>query len=219
MPNSLTRKTKGINLIRKEVQIRKHVRYEKDWYILMNILIISVVSALSIISFLFKVNMKYRIDTRTAALADKINNNLNTNSRTVIRSRINSLEDKYNIYKDFQTQNFDVNQFYNEVLQIYPGIKITKFIVQPDSPTIDLNILIEQDGYNKLPELLQAIERNPRFENSIIKSVNFALKDDVINSKSAKTLADDVKKSGNFKTEISVIVEKLSPVIAEGASN
>lgn len=208
MPDETHVKTKGFNLIRHEIEVMADVRYERDWYMLVNVLIVSLVLAFSVLAYLLKMNLETKMDIKSAALANKINTSFNPATRYTLRGRINSFEDKYTIYKDFQKQNFDLNSFYNDVLKIYPEIRISKFIVQPDSNMVDLIIVLDNDGYNDLPDFLKALETNPRFKNSVVKNINFAAKD---NSKGLSSLIESSNDTGSFKTEISLLVEKQIP--------
>lgn len=207
MPQTTAGKNRGFNLIQREVLLREDVKYERDWYLLFNFLIICMVLSLSFLSFLLKLNLESNIKSKQAELADKINTTLNNDSKSIIRSRISSLEDKYDIYQSFQEQNFDVNAFYNEVKGLYPGLKIVKFVVQPDSNIIDLSVRLEGEGYQNVPEFLQTLQKNDRFKKATVKNINFVLKTESTNQ-AKKTLIENLNTSQNFITEVSLSIEK-----------
>jgi len=201
------RKNKPFNLIHKEVQMKQNIKVERDWYVLFNILVVCVIVCLSIISFLFKATLESSITKKKTALANTINQDLNTSSKELLKSRINVIEDKSAIYRDFLSQNFDTNAFYTEISNVYPGAQVVKFIVQPNSKSVDVDLKFETKGYTELPKILSAIERHDKFKNFQIKGVTFNLKNPDSSSQ-VKTLIDEVNNSDVFITQISLSLDK-----------
>lgn len=213
MPNNtnITRKARPFNLIKQKVEIKESVKVVKDWYILFNILIVCLVVVLSGVSFLGKTYMATNLKNRKTALATKINNRLNTGSKEIIRSQIAILSDKYQIYQDFLNQNFNVNDFYTSVLEIYPGVSVEKFSVQPSSNTIDIDISFDSEGYTDFPKFVSALENNAKFRNTLVKNISFYLKKNDADSEN-KSLIDEKDNPENYITKVSLSVNRADLV-------
>jgi hypothetical protein len=140
------KKVSSFNLIKKEVQLKEGIKVERDWYILFNFLVVCIIVCLSIISVLYRLSTQNKIDSQKAGLALKINSNLNTPAKSLLESRINVIEDKSAIYNEFLNQNFDVNSFYQDMTNLYPGVKIDKFTVQPTSNFLAVDLTLETNG-------------------------------------------------------------------------
>ncbi len=204
-----TTKTKGFNLIKKGVEQKQSVKVEKDWYILFNILFICLIILLSGASILFKAYLEGNLNRKSQLLAQKININLNTNSKELIKSEIGVVNDKYSIYQDFLNQNFDVNTFYEQFTSLYPGLKIDKFSAQPTSKTIEIGVRFDSNGYTDLPKFIKALESSARFKNTIIRGITFSNKESTTSTGSIKTLVDDVANSESFVTQLSLSIVKV----------
>jgi len=161
------------NLIQKEVSLKKNVKKEINWYSVLNILFLVVMVSFGIASYTFGLFMKQGLDLKKQELVAYANNNVNIPVKTEIKTKINTLNDRFTIYEDVNDQNFDFNKFYNDFKQLYPSAQVGKISYTTDSETIDLEIVISNDGYNELPKFLEALKSNNRFREAIIKSIAF----------------------------------------------
>jgi Tfp pilus assembly protein PilO len=200
------------NLIGRDLEVRDEVTEEKDWYVLLNVLVICVVVAVSTLAFIFNLNIKAQDQNKADRLAKRINEELNVPQKGKIRSRINTLEEKVNIYDQFLAQNFDVNKFYNEVKQVYVNstVNIEQFSVLPDSERINMSISIEKNGYIDLPQFITIVKSNARFSDAVIKNVSFELPASADTNSSAidSKLVYKLDKADTFITRIDVEVSK-----------
>jgi hypothetical protein len=204
------KKNRPFNLIKKRVEIKETVKVEKDWYILFNILFVFLIVLVSGISFLFKVYMQANLNKKREALASKMNTSLNTVSKEIIKGQINVLNDKFSIYQDFLSQNFNINEFYNDVQAIYPGITVEKFSAQPNSKSVEVDIRIESNGYVDMPQFMDAIDSNTKFKSVVIKGMSFSLKDSTKISKGI-SLVDERDAAKEYVTQITLSIVRLTP--------
>lgn len=208
MPDEKRRR--GFNLIKKDVNFREAVSEQKDWYVLLNIIVISIVGALSILAFLLNFTIKTSIRSKAGKLAAKINTDLNTETKSSLKGQINELENKYTIYNDFLDQNFDVNKLYEDLNTVYPGIRVSRVIVQPGTDTVSLTLVFDANGYKDISKFIDALDKSDRFHYYSIKGVNFSSKD--LNGIGSKSLADFKDATSSFLTEINIDVQKRSTV-------
>ena len=201
-------KKNSFNLIRKEIELKQSVKVERDWYTLLNTLVICMVIILCAISYLFKLNLKSNIDKKAENLTTNINSNLNSVSKSLVKGRIDVLTEKFNIYENFLLQNFDANLFHNEITRLYPGIKIDKFTVKPDSEVVETNISIESNGYNNLPQVISSLKKSQVYTVSNIKNISFELAQvDAANAKDS-SLVNQISKADKFVTLMTVEFKK-----------
>jgi hypothetical protein len=201
-------KRKSFNLIHKDVELKQSVKVERDWYTLLNTLVICMVIILSAISYLFKLNLKSGIEKKSENLATNINTNLNSVSKGLVKGRIDVLADKFSIYEDFLVQNFDANAFNEEIMRLYPGIKIDKFSAKPDSEFVQTNLRIETDGYNQLPTIINKLKSSQIYKVSNIRNVSFELSGVDATSAKDPSLVNQISKSNKFITLITVDFKK-----------
>ncbi len=193
---------------------------------MLNILVLSIVICLSAFAWVVNVTVSSNIDKKADALAQNINANLNTSAKNLIRSKIGALDDKFTIYQDFQKQNFDVNKFYIKTTSLYPGLKIYRFVVQPNVDNIDIDLIIPTKGYNEITKFLAALEKDDVYQHAVIKSISFTLPDDsgsgpsvtptgssskptpIPTVSSPHTMIDKIDKSDVFVTQVSLSIDK-----------
>ena len=163
----------NFNLIGKELEFKEKLKTERDWYALFNILAVCMVAIVCITSYLLKINLESKLNKRSQELSTKINSNLNTNSKYLLDSKISVLRDKFNIYQETLSRNFDVKKFIEEVENLYAGLKIDRFVANTELQAIEVDIKVETDGYNQIPKIIDTLEKNPKFKNTTITSIVF----------------------------------------------
>jgi hypothetical protein len=199
----------SVNLIRKKVQIQETVQSEKDWYTLFNVLIICLVVSLAIVTSLFRLSLKSDLEEKQSLLATNINTNLNTASKESLKQSINTLEDKYSVFKDFKNQNIDVYKINDEILKIYPNIKIDKFTIRPDNEFIEISLHIKEKGYIEFPKFLNALKKNENFSAAQIRNVTFTK----INSTTeTNNLINNLNSPETFITQVNLFLDKSNLV-------
>ncbi|MFW5720230.1 MAG: hypothetical protein ACOCXT_04365 [Candidatus Dojkabacteria bacterium] len=166
-------KVKSFNLIKKKVEFKEKVTVERDWYSLFNIIVICLAVVFSLVAFLIQTGIESGIETKAANLSKTANTGLNTTSKEVIRARINVLEEKYSLYQILLDQDFDMNTFHDEVMTIYPNVKIDSFTAEPEDYYIELELLLPRDGYRNASDFISRLEENSRFGNSKVLGISF----------------------------------------------
>lgn len=166
-------KSNGFNLITSEVKLKQNVQGETSWYSRLNILFIVVITSLAIATFTFGSLIQQGETSKKQQLVDIANSGVNIPEKTQIRGKINTLNDKFTIYKDVNGQNFDANTFYNDFKKVFPLAQIDKFTVRPDADFIEIEILIANNGYTEFPKFLDALKGEKKYSNSTIKSILF----------------------------------------------
>lgn len=203
--------TRRFNLIHRKVELKDKVIVERDWYSLFNILVICICIIVSIIAFVIRLSLNSSVKNKTEQFAQKVNIELNTYPKEILKKKINVINDKNTLYKNLKGQNFDLNTFLTEVESIYPNIKVQKFTVQPDTVFVNLNITITTQGYSELPKFIDTLDNNERFKGYVINGVAFSYTNPSDNSRKSTSLVDSVKDSNNFLTSISLSIPKIAP--------
>jgi hypothetical protein len=169
--------SKSFNLIQKELSLKQDIRAERDWFTLFNIIAICVAIAVSVGAFIFQNSLTTGLENTSQELANQINTDLNTRSRSIIKTKISALNNRLNLYNDVLIQNFDTADFYNELAGIYPNIHIDAFTAEPTATYISVSISIPTNGYTEIPDFLNALEKSEKLKNSQITSIAFKQKE------------------------------------------
>lgn len=205
-------KVKSFNLIKKKVEFKEKVTVERDWYSLFNIIVICLAVVFALFAYIIKTGIESGIESKAANLSQTANTGLNTTSKEVIRARINVLEEKYSLYQILLDQDFDMNTFHDEVMTIYPNVKIDSFTAEPEDYYIELELLLPRDGYQNASDFISRLEENPRFKNSKVLSIAF--EKSTKNNDGEDTGILDVPE-GELVTRIALEVEREAPEAEE----
>lgn len=163
----------SFNLISKELQLKRSFKGERDWYMTVNVLIVGTVIAFAALSYVFSIYLDVNINSKKQELVNIANKQVYTTSRSFLKSKISVLNDKFTLYQEIKSQNFDLNKFYKDIESIYPGLQIQKFTVRPDSSNVEVDVMIAKNGYQETPKFLSSLANSKRFSGYSVKNMNF----------------------------------------------
>lgn len=166
-------KNNSFNLITREVKLKQNVQGETSWYSRLNILFLIVITSLGVATYAFGLFIDQSENSRKQTLVGIANNGVNISEKNQIKGKINTLNDKFTIYKDVNGQNFDVNTFYNDFKKSFPLAQVNKFTVRPDTSFIEIEVLLPNNGYDEFPKFLDTLSSNTKYSSSTIKSISF----------------------------------------------
>lgn len=161
------------NLIEKELEMQEAASSEKDWYVLMNISIVSLCIILATLAFFFRSVFENKLESKKSALVQNINSNLNISAKSRVEDTILKVQERYDIYKNFKGQNLDFEKFYSDMTALYPDIQVRNVVLAPNVESINIEASIPQDGYKNMPDFLQKMESNESFKSVIVDAVEF----------------------------------------------
>ena len=196
-------KSDPFNLITREVKLKQNVRGEVNWYSRLNILFLVVITALGIATYAFGAYVDQSETLKKQQLVDSANSGVNIVEKNQIKGKINTLNDKFTIYKDVNGQNFDATTFYNDFKGAFPLAQINKFTVRPDTSFVEIEVLIPNNGYTEFPKFLDTLNGNKKYSNTTIKSILFLVSETDQNQASADVglrLVLDIPKTALFTT-------------------
>lgn len=166
-------KNNSFNLITREVKLKQNVRGEVSWYSRLNVLFLIVITSLGVATYAFGLYIEQTETARKQELVDIANRGVNIAEKNQIKGKINTLNDKFTIYKDVNGQNFDVNTFYNDFKKAFPLAQINKFTVRPDASFVEIEVLVPNNGYIEFPKFIDTLNSTEKYESTTIKSIIF----------------------------------------------
>lgn len=161
------------NLIKKEVSIRKKVKSEINWRLILNTLFFVVMVSLGAASYTFRVYINQELDIKKQELVAFANTNVNIPIKKDIKAKINTINDRFMLYEEVKDQNFDFAKFYDDFSRIYPFAQLNKISYNNGSEMIEVELLIPSNGYEEFPRFLRALKSDNRFKKAEIKSIIF----------------------------------------------
>lgn len=170
-------KNNKFNLIKKKVEVRKKVAAERDWYSLLNVLIISIVIILAVIAYLIKINFNSRLDKQKENVMTLYNGVETNQSAIVLDQRIRAVTGKYTQYQKLVEQNIDFNKFYTTIANIDPNLKVDSISIKPGS-VIEVTVSFSGYAYDNIGYIISKIENESEIEDSSVKSITFSISEE-----------------------------------------
>lgn len=165
--------TRNFNLIKERIEAEEEVKKEKDWYLLTNVTVICLCIIISTVIFFFTGISSNNLDRKKKDLEQNITA-LESNKRYEIEASSVEVQDKYTVYKNFISNNVDFRKFYDEITQIYQGLQIEEFQLNPSTSQLEVEADLQNGGYDNLGRIIESFEANDFFEEIKINNVSYS---------------------------------------------
>jgi hypothetical protein len=163
-------KSAGFNLIKKEVVFERKLKNETSWFSSLNFVALLTISAFAGLAYSLTVYNNSNLNNEKVEIANYANTNVFVADKGEIESKINILNDKFSLYQEVKGETIDAGEFYQGVINLYPGLKIERFNFRPGQP-VDVQLTINQNGYSQLPKFLFALQE--KFGDVNVKQISF----------------------------------------------
>jgi hypothetical protein len=170
MPKAAKKTSSGFNLIRKEVAFERKLKSETSWYSSFNFVVILTITAIAGLAFAFTLFNNNALTNKKVEVTNYANNNVLVNDKAEIESKISVLNDKFTLYQEVKGESIDVGTFYNDMNNLYPGLKFNRFNFKPGQ-AVEAEVTLPNNGYTELPKFLQALYA--KFDNVSVKQISF----------------------------------------------
>lgn len=169
MPKTKT-KTRGFNLIRKEVTFENRLKGEKQWYTSFNFVVIITITAFGGLALAFTYYNDSTLHNQKVDLVNYANDNVNIQAKSDVEDRLSIINNKFTLYRQVKGQSIDAKKFYEDVVALYPGVKLDRFTYRPGQ-VIESQVIIPSDAYNELPKFLNALYS--KYSDAVVTKVAF----------------------------------------------
>lgn len=167
----------SFNLIKKDVSIRTAVKSEVNWHARINILIITAVTSLGILSFFVSSFLEQELDIKKNEVISYANKNVNTDEKHKLKSRISLLNDRYALYQSVKNENVNITQVYEDLKGLYTNLEIKQVDLVYGGEDIAVEVAIPINAYENLSYFLNAIKNSEKLSDSQVKNISFSTVD------------------------------------------